>query len=269
MSIKNKEINYKDKNLQEDVETEEYLWKTYKETNDPAIRNKIILKYTYLVKCISLQLRGIYKQFADVDDIINEGVITLIDAINKYDLDKSTKFSTYATIRIRGSIIDYVRKQDWVPRRVKKFSKDIDQVETRLRLDLNRDPTTKEIATDLNLTEKEYTKKLSETNSVNILSFEQILTDKLSDGIEIKSNIAQSDDMPEARMDDQELRNILAESIDKLTERERIIVSLYYYEELKLKEISKVLEVSESRICQIHANIVKKLRKSLTNYVTM
>lgn len=248
-------------------DTELELWKKYKETNDPELRNQLILKYSYLVKCIALQLRGIYKQFADVDDIINEGIITLIDAINKYDLNKSTKFATYVTIRIRGSIIDYVRKQDWVPRRIKKLAKQIDEAETELRNTLERDPNVSEIAAKLNITVDEYNKKLSETYSVNVLSYEQILTDKLSDGIEIKHNDATNEDMPEIRVDQLELKRVLAEHIDNLTEREKIIVSLYYYEELKLKDISKVLEVSESRVCQIHSNAVKKLRNQMIKYI--
>lgn len=262
MSIENntnEDMNNYDKELE--------LWKKFKETNDPEIRNQIIMKYSYLVKCIALQLRGVYKQFADVDDIINEGIITLIDAVNKYDLNKSTKFGTYATIRIRGSIIDYVRKQDWVPRRVKKLAKEIDEIESKLRLDLNRDPTPLEISNKLNISVDEYNKRLSETHSVNVLSYEQVLTDKLTDGIEIKNSDVPNEVSPEKYMDNIELKQVLAQSIDNLTERERIIISLYYYEELKLKEISKILEVSESRVCQIHSNAVKKLRNQLSKYM--
>lgn len=245
------------------------LWKKFKETNDPKIRNELIIKYSYLVKCIALQLRGVYKQFAEVDDIVNEGIITLIDAINKYDLDKSTRFGTYATIRIRGSIIDYVRKQDWVPRRIKKLAKEIDEAETNLRVKLGREPSVLEMSESLNISVKEYNKRLSETSSLNVLSFEQILNDKLTDGIEIKNSDMPKEDSPENNVDSIELREVLAQSIDGLTEREKMIISLYYYEELKLKDISKILKVSESRVCQIHSNAVKKLRDQLSRYINV
>lgn len=240
---------------------EHCLWERYQNSKDIDIRNEIIEKYSYLVKIIALKMRGVYQYYGDVEDIVNEGIIALMDAIEKFDISKNTKFETYASIRIKGSIIDYVRKQDWVPRKVKRDYKNIKEAQELLSNEFGRIPTDNEVADYLKIELDEYNKIVGKAHGAGLLSFEEIIQEAT---IEHKSG---ENDLPEYEAESKELREVLKVSINKLNEKEKLIISLYYMEELKMKEISRILEISSSRVSQIHTAALQKLEKSINNYL--
>jgi RNA polymerase sigma factor for flagellar operon FliA len=241
---------------------DEHIWKQYQASKDVDIRNRIIEKYSSLVRIIALKMRGIYQYYGDVDDIVNEGIIALMDAIEKYDITKNTKFETYASIRIKGSIIDYVRKQDWIPRKVKSDYKSIKDAQELLTNKLGRTPTDNETALHLKMEMGDYNKIVDRACGSAVLSFEELISE---------ANLAQygasDNDLPEYEMESKELFKILKESVNKLNEKEKLIISLYYKEELKLKEIALILEISNSRVSQIHTSALQKLEKSVKSYL--
>ncbi len=250
--------NKKQIELQEDE-----LWMQYYATRDINIRNLIIEKYSYLVKIIALKLRGIYQQYGDVEDIVNEGIIALMDVIEKYDITKNTKFETYASIRIRGSIIDYVRRQDWIPRKVKSDYKIVREAEDALSNKLGRAPKDWEVADLLKIDIKEYNQIVNHAYGTSILSFEELLGEASIMETELYSGY----ELPEEEIESKELYNTLFESINNLNEKEKLVVSLYYKEELKLKEIADILNISNSRVSQIHTSALQKLEKSIKGYL--
>lgn len=239
---------------------EHCLWERYENSKDIDIRNEIIEKYSYLVKIIAFKMRGVYQYYGDVEDIVNEGIIALMDAIEKFDISKNTKFETYASIRIRGSIIDYVRKQDWVPRKVKRDYKNIKEAHELLSNEIGRIPTDNEVADYLKINLDDYNKIVGMAHGAGLLSFEEIIQEAT---IEHKSG----NDLPEYEVESKELHEVLKESINKLNEKEKLVVSLYYMEELKIKEIAEILEISSSRVSQIHTAALQKLEKSINNYL--
>lgn len=246
-----------------DVEIDEAeLWQQYYATRDIHVRNQIIEKYSYLVKIIALKLRGVYQQYGDVDDIVNEGIIALMDVVEKYDITKNTKFETYASIRIKGSIIDYVRKQDWIPRKVKSDYKNIKEAEDKLTNSLGRQPKDEEIAKYLKMDMKEYNQIVNNAFGTSILSFEELLGG--SNLVETELNIGY--DLPEEEIETKELYKVLVDSVHKLGEKEKLVISLYYKEDLKLKEIADILNISNSRVSQIHTSALQKLEKSIRDY---
>ncbi len=242
---------------------EDELWEQYYATRDIHIRNTIIERYSYLVKIIALKLRGVYQQYGDVEDIVNEGIIALMDVIEKFDITKNTKFETYASIRIRGSIIDYVRKQDWIPRKVKSDYKVVKEAEDSLSNKLGRAPNDAEVAEYLKMDMKEYNQIVNNAYGTSILSFEELLGEANLMETEIYSGYA----LPEQEVESKELHNNLIESINNLNEKEKLVVSLYYKEELKLKEIADILNISNSRVSQIHTSALQKLEKSIKSYL--
>lgn len=238
------------------------IWQQYQVAKDINLRNRIIEKYSYLVKIIALKMRGIYQYYGDVEDIVNEGIIALMDAIEKFDISKNTKFETYASIRIKGSIIDYVRKQDWIPRKVKSDYKSIKDAQELLANKLGRIPNDDDVAEFLKIDMENYNKIIGLANGASLLSFEELI------GEANLTEYGTSDfNLPEYEIESKELHNVLKESIDKLNEKEKLIISLYYKEELKLKEIALILEISNSRVSQIHTSALQKLEKSVKSYL--
>lgn len=242
---------------------EDDLWELYYSTRDINIRNLIIEKYSYLVKIIALKLRGIYQQYGDVDDIVNEGIIALMDVIEKFDTSKNTKFETYASIRIRGSIIDYVRKQDWIPRKVKSDYKVVKEAEDALSNKLGRAPKDSEVAEFLKMDIKEYNQIVNNAYGTSILSFEELLGEANVAEAEICSGY----ELPEQEIESKELYKTLVESINNLNEKEKLVISLYYKEELKLKDIAEILNISNSRVSQIHTAALQKLERGIKDYI--
>ena len=244
------------------------IWQQYKATGDAALRDMLILHYSYVVKYTVMQLRGSFKNLAEQDDLISEGLIALMDAVEKFDTARDVKFETYASIRVRGSIIDYIRKQDWVPRRVRKNAKDIENATTALWANNDRHPTDEELAEYLNISVDELHSNIAQSYSASILSFEEIVQESMT-GAESEISLRQSSDsdMPEASLFTKELREVLVATIEKLPPKEKLVVAMYYYENLKLKEIATVMEVSESRVCQMHTSAIAKLKKTIGEYI--
>lgn len=243
----------------------EDLWLEYQQSKNTDTRNLIVVQYSYMVKCIALKTVGRYQYFNYMDDLVNEGLIALLDAVEKFDPDKKVKFETYASIKIRGAMIDYIRKQDCFPRRLKRMAKSLNEAENTLSHELGRNPTDQELAGYLSVSLEEYEKMQAETCSLNMLSFEELIYEKGVENIEFGVS---GDPIrgPEQVIAEKELGDVLAEYIDQLNEKEKLVISLYYKEQLKIKEISGIMEISDSRVSQIHSNALRKLKKSLNEY---
>ena len=184
-----------------------------------------------------------------------------MNSIDRFDYTRDIKFETFASIRVRGAMIDYLRKQDWVPRTVRKNLKDIDAAYAEMQNNLGRVPTDEEIAERLNLSTDDYYEALSNTYAANILSLEELIAENVS------NLIPASDVTPEDNYEHKELSEMMERAIDMLSDKERTIISLYYYEGLKAKQIAAILEVSESRVSQLHSKALTKLKYSLQSYI--
>ena len=238
------------------------IWDRYQETKNLSLRNKILTSYLYIVTINAKRMSAIYKDKAELEDIVNHGVIALIECIERYDWRRGVQFDTFASIRIRGSIIDYLRKNDWIPRDIRKMSIQIENAYMDLQTLLNRQPTDEEVAQSIGLDLNDFHKITSQTNGFFTLSYEELLNESYSFK-EPESSIK----APEQNIEEDELKNVIASSIDILDEKERLIVSLYYYEELKLKEIAAVLGITASRVSQIHTRALLKMKKTLGDYM--
>ena len=240
--------------------TNEELLRKYKETNDLSMKQELVMRYVYIVKSIALQMRDVYLSFAQVDDMINDGVLAIMNALDKFDFEKNVKFETYVSKRIRGMIIDLARRQDWIPRSVRKSAKEIDNATMELYNELGRYPTAEEIALYFHVSVDKYHEALGKTNLFNVLSLDMVLEETMENkkSVQLPSNNQQ--EQPEAHLLEQELHGKLVEALHSLKENEQLVVSLYYVDELNMKEIAKILEVSEPRISQIHANALRKMR---------
>lgn len=254
---------------QEKLSEEEFLrlHAKYKESGDIALRNKLVMSYAFIAKIAALQLRGSAGTQAQVEDMINHGMIILIDCIDKYDPSREAKFESYAFMRVRGGIIDLIRKQDWIPRRVRTNSKKINDTYNRLCSELRREPTSEEIADALDITVEKLEKYNREISNATVYSFEELIQN-VSQMSSILENSTLDDITPEKKLIKNEMREILKEAIDELSEREKLVVSLYYYENLNLSDIAKVLDVSVQRVSQINTKVISKLKSKLNSYLT-
>jgi len=247
------------------LEEQSRLWKVYAETRDPRIREKLILEYLHLVKYIAGRMNIYFASNIEYDDLVSFGVIGLIDAIDKFDINKGVKFETYASLRIRGAIIDSVRELDWIPRTLRQKNKELERIYSELELENGRAPTDEEVAARMNISVKEYNKLLSQINLGTLVSLEEFIEQNIRIEKDVLSD--NSKDSPEYNLEQVELRDVLGEAIDKLPEKEKLVVSLYYYEELTLKEISLIMKVSESRISQLHTKAIMRLKDRLNKYM--
>lgn len=251
--------------LNEKTNTE--ILEEYLENKTEDLKQKVILKFSYIVKTIAIQMRCSYQSCADMDDIVNEGIIALIGAIEKFDVSKNVKFESYASLRVRGAIIDYVRKQYWAPRRISKLSKEIDNAQSSLYNVYNRYPTDNEMAEYMGITLPEYLKAIRETNNANLLSFDALIYEnqKMTEVNITKSN--ESKDLPESKLIKKETIEELEFFISQLNEKEKYVISLYYKNDLSIKQIAKILSVSEPRVSQIHSNALRKLKVYMKKYM--
>lgn len=241
-------------------------WSVYLKTRDQTLRNDIVMHYAGLVKMIAVRMRGVYKNYAQMDDVVNQGIIALIDAVEKFDPAREIKFETFASIKIKGAIIDYIRSQDWIPRRLRKMAGELEQTHDRLYSTLGRQPTNTEIAAAMDISPEQLDRVMEQTYHFNLLSYEEVVWQKMT-GMGEEPALDSADESPEGRLMEQELRAQLIAGIEQLNERERTVISLYYNENLKLKEIADVLGVSESRVCQIHSAAILKMKKNLNKYI--
>ena len=241
------------------------LWDEYAKTKSPEIREKIILEYAPLVKLVAGRLSMYLGYNVDYDDLVGYGIFGLIDAIDKYDNMKAVKFETYASLRIRGAILDQIRKMDWIPRTIRQKQKKIDAVIKTIEAEKGRNATDEEIAVGLGITEDEYTEWQSQMKITNIVSLNEYL--EQGSEVSVEYNHTAKFDGPEEVLEKDELKKVLGEALELLTEKERKVIVLYYYEELTLKEISNILEVSESRISQLHTRGLQKMKMKMGKYI--
>lgn len=242
------------------------LWVEYAKSNqNPAIREKIILEYAPLVKLVAGRLSMYLGYNVEYEDLVSYGIFGLIDAIDKFDYTKSVKFETYASLRIRGAILDQIRKMDWIPRTIRQRQKQIDAVMRQIESEKGKVATDEEIAIGLGITNEEYVEWQSKMKITNVIS----LNEFLEQGSEVPNTPTGSRHfiMPEEAVEQEELKVMLMESLKLLTEKERKVIELYYYEDLTLKEISHVLEVTESRVSQLHTKALQKMKTKLGKYM--
>ncbi len=244
----------------------EELLKLYKETGSLEVKQEIVMRYIYLVKSIALQMRDIYLSFVQVDDIINEGVIAIMSAIDKFDLEKNVKFETYISKRIKGMIIDLARKQDWVPRSTRKNTRDIEEAVTTLYNKLGYYPSVQEVTEYLDISTEKYHDTMRKAALFNILSLDMVLAEAQGNEIGVRISQGEAQEQPEEQYLKKELSEVLVAAINKLKENEQLVISLYYIDELNMRQIADVLQVSEPRVSQIHANAIKKLRKHMEKF---
>lgn len=249
-------------NLKKNLEeiTNEELFIEYKATHDLEIKNELVLRYVHIVKNVAIKMHGVYNNMSQIDDIVNEGVIVLMSSIDKFDIDKNIKFESFISKRMRGLVIDIARKNDWVPRSVRKMSKDIDEAANALYTELGRLPTDEEMAEYLNVSLEKYYDCLGDTNLMNVLSFEMLLDE--TSGVVPRGQIVNSslETMPEYYLDNAEMKREVKKGLESLREKEKLVVSLHYVQGLNMKEIASILGVSEPRISQLHSNALRKLR---------
>lgn len=257
-----------DSNVKQDIKSMDtmQLMELYKKTGDVKIKWEIVIRYQHLIKYVAMQSREIYSSFAQIEDIINEGLLTLSNSVDKFDIDKGIKFETYVSKRIRGMIIDLARKQDWVPRNIRKRAKEFDEATTKLSNTLGRYPTNAEMADYLEISEEKYQKERAYIAANNVVSLEALTYSDENDNIAYQIPNEDKSIMPDFVLEEHEKKEILTKAINKLQKNEQIVVSLYYVENMLLKEIAQVMNLSEPRISQIHTRAIEKLRKELINY---
>lgn len=235
------------------------LWKEFAKTRCLETRNELVMRYIQLVRSIALRLVPTYRKHVDFDDLMSSGLLGLMDAIDKFDLSKDVKFETYASLRIKGEIIDQIRKQDWAPISLRQKIKRVEECFESLESSTGRTPTESEVAHKLSMSTDDVKKTLDEAHTFNLVALDEMLMDRVAGD----SLAASSDESPEKRLEEKELREILVMTIETLSEKEQQVVSMYYYDELTLKEIGMVLGVTESRISQIHSKALLTLKTKM------
>ena len=248
-----------------DEPTREKLWESYLKSPTAEIREQLIISYAPLVKLVAGRLSMYLGYSVEYDDLCSYGIFGLIDAIDKFDPGKDVKFETYASLRIRGSILDQIRKMDWIPRTVRQRQRQIDEAVKKIEMHTGRNATETEIAKELGVTESEYTEWQTQVNITNVISLNEFVESGAEPAQDSKGNVHFS--QPEEVVLGEELTVKLEECMATLTERERRVISLYYYEDLTLKEIASVLGVSESRISQLHTKALSKLKGRMGQYM--
>lgn len=242
-------------------------WLRYKQQGDISARDNLITQYVYLVRQVAGRLSMGLSSQVELDDLIGNGVLGLLDAIEKFDPTRGVKFETYAVTRIRGAILDGLRAMDWVPQSVRQKSRMLEKTYQKLEQELARPASDQEVAQALGLNNLEYDRLLVEVSHTSLFYLEDMWLGESSDDDSLRIIDTLEDptiEEPTARLEHEELKNLLAEAIDKLPDRERLVISLYYYEALTLKEIGAVLGLSESRISQLHTKAILRLRGRLS-----
>jgi RNA polymerase sigma factor FliA len=242
------------------------LWQEYRNTRDRALRDRLIITYSPLVKFVAGRLGASLPAHVDEQDLVSYGLLGLIGAIERYDPGREIKFETYAISRIRGAIIDELRSLDWVPRSVRTRAREIERAIADLERQLMRAPTDEEIAGKLGISGGELEDSLSEISRSSMAALDELWTPSAGgDQISLIDTIEDtSGPDPESSLEQTELKEALGEAIARLPEREKLVVTLYYYEELTLREIGEVLGVTESRVSQLHTKAVLRLKARLS-----
>jgi RNA polymerase sigma factor FliA len=242
-----------------------YTELTEEQKLNPKVRGKIINEFAPLIKYIASRIAIRLPPHIDLNDLINAGVIGLIDAIEKFDAGKQIKFKTYAEFRIRGAILDELRSMDWVPRSVRQKARKVEDAYARLEYSLGRPASDDEVAREMNVDMETFHRLLSETASVSLLSLDDLGEDDtdLSKRNLLEFIIQDDKDWPSHKIRYAEVSTMVAKAIQSLPEKERMVISLYYYDELTMKEIGHVLKFTESRVSQIHTKAILRLRSKM------
>ncbi len=244
------------------MKAKEQIWETYRRTGDPEAREKLLVRYLPLVKNVAGRMAMGFPKSVEVSDLVNTGVIGLIEAFSNFDPARGVKFETYAVPRIRGAILDELRALDWVPRSTRAKSREIERALVKLVHNLGRNPNDEELSAHLNISVKELHTALNDVASTTILSLDEMIYGE-EDNRQIprvETVEDRSSDTILANIEKSQLRAFLVVAISNLTEQEKLVIALYYYEELTLKEIGEVMQISESRVSQIHTKSILKLR---------
>lgn len=240
------------------------LWEAYKATGDRHARERLILQYAPLVKYVASRVASGLPHSVDHSDLVSYGMFGLIDAIEKFDLLRGYKFETYALARIKGAILDELRSLDWVPRSVRAKARSLERAYQRLEAEHHRAPTDAELAAELGVTDDQLQTTLTQLSLLGVAALDELLAgSERGEGSTLGDTIADRSDGPMAIFEGAETKRILALAIKRLPDRERTVLSLYYYEGLTLAEIGSILGVTESRVCQIHTKAVVHLRARL------
>ncbi len=241
------------------------LWRDYKDGNTKEARERLILHYSPLVKFVAGRVAAGLPQNIEQADLVSYGIFGLIDAIDKFDPARGFKFETYAISRIKGAIIDELRSIDWVPRSVRSKARSIERAYSKLENELRRTPDDTEVASELGMSEGELAQTLSQISFVGLVALDELLSvggDRTGSAT-VGDTVSDRAHDPVAAFEVDEMKHVLADAINRMPDRERLVLTLYYYEGLTLSEIGDVLGVTESRVCQIHTKAILQLRSRL------
>jgi RNA polymerase sigma factor for flagellar operon FliA len=247
------------------------LWRTYRRSGDQALRDRLILTYAPLVKYVAGRLGSGLPAHVDEGDLVSYGLLGLIAAIERYDPDRDVKFETYAIARIKGSILDELRAMDWVPRSVRSRAREIERAMAELESKHGRAPSDEEIATKVGITTDELEGSLTDISRSSIAALDELWTVSGSGGDQIALIDTIEDTQgpePQSAFAQTEMREAVADAISRLPEREKLVITLYYYEDLTLREIGEVLGVTESRVSQLHTKAILRLKARLGGSMT-
>ncbi len=246
------------------------LWRRYKETGDQRAREQLVLAFSPLVKYVAGRMGSGLPAHVEESDLISYGLLGLISAIERFDPSREIKFETFAMTRIKGSIIDELRSLDWVPRSVRAKAREIERANAKLEHQLHRAPTDQEVADELDMSQDDYQDALTRISNSSVIALDELwtLSDASGDQVSLLDTISDPDAIdPAQAMDVTETKDRLADAIARLPEREKLVVALYYYENLTLREIGEVLGVTESRVSQLHTKAVLRLKAALQSDV--
>ena len=229
------------------------------------MREQLIVEYAPLVKVVAGKLSMYLGNNVEYDDLVSFGVFGLIDAIDKFDMEKDVKFETYASVRIRGSILDQIRKMDWIPRTLRQKQRKIDEAVKNIETRTGAAASDSDIAAELGISEDEYILWQSQLKITNVVSLNEFMEQGNEPVMDARRNSHFS--QPEEIIEKDELKKVLSEALALLTEKENKVILMYYYEDMTLKEISRVLSVSESRVSQLHTKALAKMKRKMGRYM--
>ncbi len=244
----------------EEIDAISRIWQDYKQSNAPAARDRLIVHYSPLVKYVAGRVASGLPQSVDQGDLVSYGIFGLIDAIDKFDTNRGIKFETYAVRRIKGAIIDELRSIDWVPRSVRTKARRVEQAYTTLEHRLLRTPSDAEVAAELGISQDELQDIFTQISFVGLVALDEVLGGGDGQSQTVGDTVADRSEGPVGTFEAEETKRMLAGAINRLGDREKLVLSLYYYEGLTLGEIGRVLGVTESRVSQIHTKAVLQLR---------
>jgi RNA polymerase sigma factor for flagellar operon FliA len=246
------------------------LWRTFRRTGDQALRDRLILMYAPIVKYVAGRLGSGLPAHVDEGDLVSYGLLGLISAIERYDPDRDVKFETYAIARIKGSILDELRALDWVPRSVRSRARQIERAMAELEAKLGHAPSDEELAKKVGISVEELEDSLTDISRSSIAALDELWTISGSGGDQVALIDTIEDTQgpePQSAFAQTELREMVADAITSLPEREKLVITLYYYEDLTLREIGEVLGVTESRVSQLHTKAILRLKARLSGSV--